>query len=213
MARHSNGAAEGRAGKAIFAALAIVFCVAAAPGVQAMGGGGGTAQSATPSCPPGQYYSQRCKECAMHCRSGYVWACGRGCVQQGSMKLDDGELFAEAVSLIRAEHYAEALELLWAIEACDDPKVLNYIGFSTRKLGDLETGIKYYHRALEIDPDYALAREYLGEGYLEKGDLAAAKGELAQIEARCGTGCREYAVLDRAIADYRAGRAPAKRSW
>ncbi len=155
--------------------LAIIFIGLAfamsATQATAFGGGGSRrpAQNAVPSCPSGQYYSSRCRQCAKRCRSGYVWACGRGCVQKSSLNLNDGELYAEAVSLIGAEYYAHALELLWAIEARQDPKVSNYIGLTVRKLGQVDEGIKYYHEALALDPDYTLAREYLGEGYLQKG--------------------------------------------
>ena len=200
--------------------LAIIFIGLAfamsATQATAFGGGGSRrpAQNAVPSCPSGQYYSSRCRQCAKRCRSGYVWACGRGCVQKSSLNLNDGELYAEAVSLIGAEYYAHALELLWAIEARQDPKVLNYIGFAVRKLGQVDEGIKYYHEALALDPDYTLAREYLGEGYLQKGDLAAAKAQLAEIEKRCSANkCREYTVLAQAIADFTAGKSLRKKAW
>jgi len=215
MERHSRRSASGFAWAAVLSGLAIVFCVASAGHVLAMGGGGGSSpsQNAAPRCPTGQYYSQRCKECARRCRSGYVWSCGRGCVQKSSMIMPDEEIYAEAVSLINARHYSDALELLWAIETRQDPKVLNYIGFASRKLGGLDEGIVYYHKALAIDPDYTLAREYLGEGYLQKGDIVSAKRQLAEIGARCGQSCREYGVLAQAIADHEAGRGQPKAAW
>jgi tetratricopeptide (TPR) repeat protein len=200
---------------AISFGFAMALYLASTSHVLALGGGGGSSpsQSAAPRCPSGQYYSQRCKECARQCRSNYVWECGRGCVQRTGMIMPDEEIYAEAVSLIRARHYSEGLELLWAIETRQDPQVLNYIGFATRKLGNVDKGINYYHKALAIDPDYTLAREYLGEGYLQKGDVASAKRQLGEIRVRCGESCREYAVLATAIADHEAGRIPAKASW
>ena len=51
------------------------------------------------------------------------------------------------------------------------------------------------------DPDFTLAREYMGEAYLTLGDVEAAKGQLAEIEKRCGTGCAAYAELVRQIAE------------
>ena len=205
----------GRIGNLILmTGVAAFLALGMASSAMALGGGGGArAQNATPSCPSGQYYSTRCKECAKNCRSGYVWACGRGCVQQSSMILKDDELYSEAISLIRSEFYAEALDLLWAIKRQDDPKVLNYIGFSSRQLGDLKTGIAYYQKALALDPNYNLAREYLGEGYLQSGDVAAAKAQLAEIATRCGRDCREHQVLARAIADHEAGRAARAKTW
>jgi len=127
--------------------------------------------------------------------------------------MPDEGIYAEAVSLINARHYSDALELLWTIETRQNPKVLNYIGFASRKLGDLDEGIVYYHKALAIDPDYTLAREYLGEGYLQKGDVVSAKRQLAQIGARCGQSCREYGVLAHAIANHEAGKGQPKAAW
>jgi tetratricopeptide (TPR) repeat protein len=39
---------------------------------------------------------------------------------------------------------------------------LNYLGFTTRKLGDYENGEKYYLLGLEIDPNHVGINEYLG---------------------------------------------------
>ena len=43
---------------------------------------------------------------------------------------------------------------------------LNYLGFTTRKLGDFENGEKYYLLGLEIDPNHVGIHEYLGELYV-----------------------------------------------
>ena len=47
--------------------------------------------------------------------------------------------------------YADALPLLFRIRDRNNPQVLNLIGYSTRKLGDVDKGIDYYRRALAID--------------------------------------------------------------
>ncbi len=52
-----------------------------------------------------------------------------------------------------------------------------------------------YEKALAIDPDYVLAREYLGEGYVAAGRLDLARAQLGEIERRCGTDCRHYRKL------------------
>ena len=43
---------------------------------------------------------------------------------------------------------------------------LNYLGFTTRKLGDFENGEKYYLLGLEIEPNHVGINEYLGELYV-----------------------------------------------
>ena len=78
-----------------------------------------------------------------------------------------------------------------------DPRILNYLGYSHRKSGRIQVGLGYYQEALRIDPDYTLVREYLGEAYLQLGDVASAKNQLSEIEKRCGKGCKEYTALSR----------------
>jgi hypothetical protein len=65
---------------------------------------------------------------------------------------------------------------------------------------DFEHGL----RSVALDPDYAQVREYLGEAYVQKGDIAAAKAQLQVIERICGTSCEEYTDLAEAIADARS---------
>ncbi|MGI9405918.1 MAG: tetratricopeptide repeat protein, partial [Hyphomicrobiaceae bacterium] len=121
----------------------------------------------------------------------------------------DEKIYQQARALIEAKNYRDGLRLLLTIKEQNRPHVLNYIGFSTRKLGDVDKGISYYHKALALDPDYVVAREYLGEGYLQKGDLAGAEKQLGEISSRdCRAGCEAYDDLAEAIADYKAGKLP-----
>ena len=190
----------------------IVLAFAAAPALAFGGGGGGGGgrsssppPAATADCPRGQYWSRRCGACAKRCPRGQSYSCSRkSCFPRRSGLVGDDDLYLEAVSLIESEHYREALDLLWAIEKREVPKVLNYIGYSTRKLGNVDEGIRYYKRALRLDPNYNPAREYLGEGYLQKGDLAKARRELAELETRCGRDCDAYEELAKAIAEFEA---------
>ncbi len=106
----------------------------------------------------------------------------------------DDKLYLQGRALAKSGEYAKAIELLKTADQTD-PQVLNYLGYSYRKSGDLTTGIKYYKLALAIDPDFVLAREYLGEGYVKAGRIDLAKLELAAIEKICGTACEEYIDL------------------
>tara|TARA_B100000900_G_scaffold401846_1_gene406986 strand:+ start:100 stop:588 length:489 start_codon:yes stop_codon:yes gene_type:complete len=69
---------------------------------------------------------------------------------------------------------------------------LNYLGFTTRKLGDYENGEKYYLQGLEIDPEHKGINEYLGELY-----VATNRHNLAveRLEVLKGCNCREYEDL------------------
>lgn len=130
------------------------------------------------------------------CKKGEVWNKKKNkCVKATSGVLPDDELYEEGRGLAKAGHYAWALEVLGAIANQNDPKVLNYIGYSHRKMGDFETGMSYYQQALALNPDYVLAREYLGEGYAANGQIDLAKLQLAEIEQRCGMTCEEYQDL------------------
>jgi tetratricopeptide (TPR) repeat protein len=91
------------------------------------------------------------------------------------------------------------LVVLAAIKNQNDPRVLNMMGYSNRKAGRLEIGITYYRKALAIDPNFVLAREYLGEGYVAAGRIDLAQIELNEIKNRAGVNSEEYRDLSKAI--------------
>lgn len=136
-----------------------------------------------------------------NCKSGEVWDKKKQkCVQADSGILPDEDLYQQGLAIAKAGYYDWALQVFAAIQNQDDPRVLNYIGYSHRKAGRLDLGITYYRKALAINPNFVLAREYLGEGYVSAGKIELAKAELSEIAARCGTGCEEYKDLSEAIA-------------
>ena len=73
---------------------------------------------------------------------------------------------------------------------------LNYLGFTTRKLGDYENGEKYYLQGLAIDPNHKGINEYLGELYVATNRLDLAKERLKILE-NCN--CKEYTELKQII--------------
>ena len=73
---------------------------------------------------------------------------------------------------------------------------LNYLGFTTRKLGDYENGEKYYLLGLEINPNHIGINEYLGELYVATNRLDLAKERLKILES-CS--CEEYTELKEII--------------
>ena len=80
----------------------------------------------------------------------------------------------------------------------------NYLGFSYRKMGQLELAFKYYNRALALNPRHRGAHEYIGEAYLMAANLAGAQKHLEELRKICLLPCEELADLEKAIADYRA---------
>ena len=69
---------------------------------------------------------------------------------------------------------------------------LNYLGFTTRKLGDYEKGEEFYLQGLQIEPNHKGINEYLGELYVVTGRMDMAKERL-QVLKTCN--CEEYAEL------------------
>jgi len=76
------------------------------------------------------------------------------------------------------------------------------IGFSLRKLGRIDEAMGYYHKVLAAHPDRTTTRQYLGEAFLQKGEPAKAKEQLAEIAKRCGVACEDYQLLADEIAKF-----------
>ena len=77
------------------------------------------------------------------------------------------------------------------------PDTLNYLGFTTRKLGDFEGGEKYYLQGLAINPTHIGINEYLGELYVATGRHNLA---VERLEILKGCNCKEYEQLKAIIA-------------
>ena len=97
------------------------------------------------------------------------------------------------------ERYLKAQKLLIKSNAKKPNKAdtLNYLGFTTRKLGDFEMGEKYYLQGLAINPNHKGINEYLGELY-----VATNRHNLAveRLEVLKGCNCEEYEQLKAVIA-------------
>ncbi len=78
----------------------------------------------------------------------------------------------------------------------EQPDTLNYLGFTTRKLGDLKNGEKYYLLGLQIDPSHKGINEYLGELYVVTNRMDLARERLKVLE-NCN--CEEYLELKQVI--------------
>jgi Flp pilus assembly protein TadD len=101
---------------------------------------------------------------------------------------------------IKAKDYAAALaELRDLAEDIQQADVYNLLGYTLRKTGDVKTSLTYYTKALELQPDHKAAREYLGELYVETGNMEKAKEQLAILAKLCPGGCEEREDLQKAI--------------
>ena len=96
------------------------------------------------------------------------------------------------------KRYEKALKLLVKSNKNKPNKAdtLNYLGFTTRKLGDYENGEKYYIQGLAIEPNHIGINEYLGELYVATNRIDLAKDRLKILES-CN--CKEYDSLKEII--------------
>jgi len=97
------------------------------------------------------------------------------------------------------KRYEKALKLLVKSNKSKPNKAdtLNYLGFTTRKLGDYENGEKYYLQGLAIEPNHIGINEYLGELYVVTNRIDLANERLKILES-CN--CKEYDSLKQIIA-------------
>jgi len=95
--------------------------------------------------------------------------------------------------------YEKALKLLVKSnsEKPNQADTLNYLGFTTRKLGDYENGEKYYLQGLSIEPKHKGINEYLGELYVATNRINLAKKRL-EVLKDCN--CEEFEELKEIIA-------------
>ncbi len=105
--------------------------------------------------------------------------------------------YVQAVSLINEHRYQDALAELDKAEKAfgPHPDVLTYIGYTYRKMGQLDRAETYYREALAVAPGHRGATEYYGELKVERGDLAGARRMLAALDKQCAFGCAEVVTL------------------
>lgn len=161
---------------ALFSAMLIGSVLTFAPNASAMD----SDTTTTPTCTGGKIWDKKKKKCVE---------------AEEESNLSDDNLLEAARDLAYHGRYDEAIAALKLAKNDRDPRILNYLGYATRKSGDVQKGLTYYQAALAIDPDYTLVREYMGEAYLQLGRPDKAREQLAEIEKRCGTTCQEYAML------------------
>lgn len=103
---------------------------------------------------------------------------------------------------IEANEFGAAITDLNALidQGVRHPDVYNLLGFSLRKNGDPKTALTFYQKALEFDPDHKGALEYLGELYVEMGDVGKAQENVLHLARLCPQGCEELEDLKEAIA-------------
>ena len=128
----------------------------------------------------------------------------------GSSKIKSD--YEKAVSLIKSakkydkngksdkaeKRYEKAFKLLLVSnkKKPNNPDILNYLGFTSRKLGEFKKGENYYLEGLAIEPNHVGINEYLGELYVVTNRIELAKERL-NVLTNCN--CEEYNELKEII--------------
>jgi tetratricopeptide (TPR) repeat protein len=103
---------------------------------------------------------------------------------------------------IEAKDYKAAITALTPmLTTHQHADVYNLMGFALRKSGDRTQALTFYRKALDFDPQHKGALEYLGELYVEIGQIDKARDNVARLRTLCPKGCEELADLERAIAE------------
>ena len=130
-----------------------------------------------------------------------VWADGDSGASSGTPR---SEAYTKALKAVEKEDYRAAVELLTTEVAENEGNAdaFNMLGYSHRKTGNLDLALKFYLKALEINPEHRGAHEYIGETYLERHDLEKAKAHLAKLDDLCWLPCEQFTDLKEAIKRY-----------
>ena len=75
----------------------------------------------------------------------------------------------------------------------NNPDVLNYLGFTSRKSGNFTEAEDYYLKGLSINPKHNGINEYLGELYVQTNRMDKANERLEVLKT-CN--CEEYGELE-----------------
>ena len=113
--------------------------------------------------------------------------------------IDKAKKFEEDGKQKKAEKQYEKAQKLLIKSNENEPNnadTLNYLGFTTRKLGNFNLGEEYYLQGLAIEPKHNGINEYLGELYVVTNRMDLAKERL-EVLRNCN--CEEFQELKEII--------------
>lgn len=151
--------------------------------------------------------------------AGPAWAAGGGGGGGGgggSGGAPAGSKSSEVVKaerLIKDKKWDQAIEVLTRAAERDgsNADVYNWLGYAERNRGNTDAAFVHYGKALELDPKHRGAHEYVGEAYLQVGNLEKAKEHLARLAKICRSRCDEYKDLKEEVAEYEEQHASAAK--
>lgn len=161
------------------------------PGFAFAAGSGGDSGSTNPPKPTNT--TKTCKGIKVYD------ATKKRCVKPKNSSLDTEKLYGAVRELAYAGRYQDAQGVLLAMSDQQDDRVLTYWGFTHRKMGNAALALAFYEQAITRNPDNILARSYMGQGFVEEGNMDAAIAQWREIKARGGVGTWAEASLRKAI--------------
>ena len=106
-----------------------------------------------------------------------------------SSSSSETSLYEDAVKLVKR---AGKLEKAHKSDK-KNPDILNYMGFTSRKVGNFDQAEKFYLKGLNIKPNHNGINEYLGELYVQTNRIDKANERLEVLKS-CN--CKEYGELE-----------------
>ena len=124
---------------------------------------------------------------------------GSSLYKSGKKLVIKAKKLEEKNKIVKAESlYLKALDKLEKAYAKDkkNADILNYLGYSLRKTGNLEKAEIFYLKGLKLDSGHLGINEYLGELYVQTGRIELAK---ERLDVLYGCKCEEYDELKELI--------------
>ena len=138
-----------------------------------------------------------------------VFGAGSDSSSDSSNETSKNTLYDQAVKLVKKagklekkdksekakKLYSQAFKKLNKAYKSDDqnPDILNYMGFTSRKTGNFKEAENFYLKGLDLDPKHNGINEYLGELYVQTNRIEKANERLAVLK-NCS--CEEYQDLE-----------------
>lgn len=114
----------------------------------------------------------------------------------------------QARKLIEKKDWTGAVDALAAFTRANPSNAdgFNLLGYSYRHLKRYDESLTAYNKALALDPKHRGAHEYIGEAYIQLGQLDKAKVHLDALDKICTFSCEEYRDLKKAYEAALAGK-------
>lgn len=115
---------------------------------------------------------------------------------------------SKARQFIEKKDWSNAAETLVTFTRANPSNAdgFNLLGYSYRHLKRYDESLAAYNKALTLDPKHRGAHEYIGEAYIQLGQLDKAKVHLDALDKICTFSCEEYRDLKKAYDAALAGK-------